>query len=464
MRTVSAFSDVMQAILRFYLRCLVYLLVVWASFFHSARLVIEAGRNPQPGTVIGVARRGLFCGSRGLLISTPPSRVAVSNFSQACFIQHEDATYRSYPFCRITHGRMRLKPQKTDSPDLDALLQLTLAPEQAHSAITHVANLDDAGYNRLVGLAGANHVVMRAFRVIARQDDDPRLADMAAQELAREEQRIDNALTFLLHICDELEHAGCATVVMKSLDHWPDLGSDLDLYTSAEPGRVIQVMLRRLDARIAARSWGDRIAGKWNFIVPGLPEPVEVHARRLGQTGEHAAIAKRLIAGRIPKMVNGRIFLVPSPEERIIVATLQRMYRHFYFRVCDIVDTLELLESGQLDYTELKQASELGGIWLGVATYLRIVHDYVLQYRGAGPDLPPKALHEARFGGGAVRADGKFLRVPIVPNSAHLYIRQMTNTALRGDVAATLRLALLPWIASLAAVAFRITGSDKGIW
>ncbi len=359
---------------------------------------------------------------------------------------------------------MRLKPQKTDSADLDALLQLTLAPEKVHSAIPYLANLDDGGYNRLVRVADANHVVMRAFRVIAGQNSDPRLADMAARELAREQQRIDNAITFLLHICDELEHAGCAMVVMKSLDHWPDLGSDLDLYTSAEPRRVIQVMLHRLDARIAARSWGDRIAGKWSFVVPGLPEPVEIHARRLGQTGEHAAIAKRLITRRIPKTVNGLTFLVPSPEEQIIVAALQRMYRHFYFRVCDIVDTLNLLESRQLDCAELKRASELGGIWPGVATYLRIVHDYALQYRGDCPDCPRQALSEARFGGGVVHPGGKFLRVPIAPNGADLYIRQMTSTALSGDVIATLRLSLLPCLASLAAVAFRITGSDKGIW
>jgi Uncharacterised nucleotidyltransferase len=359
---------------------------------------------------------------------------------------------------------MELKPKKTDSPDLDALLRLTLAPARAHSAITYVANLGAEEYTRLVGVADANHVVIRAFHVIASQDDNPRLAEKAAQELAREAQRIDNALTFLRYICDELEHAGCATAVIKSLDHWPDFGGDLDLYTSAEPQRVIQVMLRRLDARIAARSWGDRIAGKWNFIVPGLPELVEIHAQRLGQTGEHAAIAERLIPRRIPKTVNGRTFLVPSPEERIIVATLQRMYRHFYFRLCDIVDTLNLLESGQLDYAELKLASELGGIWPGVATYLRIVHDYALQYRGDGPDLQLKVLSEARFGGGVVHPDGRFLRVPIVPNGADLYIRQLTSTVLSGDVVATLRLSLLPWLASCASVAFRITGSDKGIW
>ncbi len=358
-----------------------------------------------------------------------------------------------------------LTSQTTTGMDLDALLQLTLAPRKSQPAMAYIASLKDLELHRLVDVADANHVVIRAFRVIAGQSDSTHeLAKAAAAVLAREELRIEHALTSLHHICEELEQGGCPITVMKSLDHWPDLGSDLDLYTSAEPRRVIRIMLQRLGARIAARSWGDRLAKKWNFIVPGLSEPVEIHAQRLGQTGEQRAIARRLITRRMPKTVNGLTFLVPSPEERVMVATLQRMYRHFYFRLCDLVNTLNLLESGQLDFAELKKAADLGGIWPGVATYLRIVCDYSHRYRGESPALPAEVLSAARFGGEVVHPGGKFLRVPIIPKGADLYVRQVTDTALRGDVPATLRLSLLPCFASAAALAFRITGSDKGIW
>jgi hypothetical protein len=217
-------------------------------------------------------------------------------------------------------------------------------------------------------------------------------------------------------------------------------------------------------AHTEPRSWGDRLANKWNFAIPGLPESVEVHAQRLGQTGEQTAMARRFITRRVPQTVNGLTFLVPAVEERVIVATLQRMYRHFYLRVCDVVNTAGLLESGQLDFDELKKAADLGGIWPGVATYLTIVCDYVRQYRGISPQLPPAVLAAARFGGDKIVDRGKFLRVPIMPHGAELYTRQVTHIALRGDVPATLRLSLLPYLASAAAVAYRITGSDKGIW
>ncbi len=191
---------------------------------------------------------------------------------------------------------------------------------------------------------------------------------------------------------------------------------------------------------------------------------MEVHAKRLGQTGEHTALARRFVSRRVSRTLNSYIFQVPAPEEAIIVATLQRMYRHFYFRLCDIVDTARLADSKAIDYHELRTAANLGGIWPGVATYLKIVSDYLEEQRGRGLELPREVTAAALFGGEKIFVRDRFLRVPIIPQGAQLYTRQVTNAALRGDVPATFRLTLLPYLASAAAVAYKLTGSDKGIW
>jgi hypothetical protein len=319
----------------------------------------------------------------------------------------------------------------------------------------------------MLALAHSHHVVMRAMEILAQLRDgaqNPSLAEWAAGAIEHERARIENALSFLETICGALESDGCDVTVIKSLDHWPDLGSDLDLYTNAQPASVIRFMKRHFNARIAARSWGDRLANKWNFIVPGLPELVEVHMGRLGQTGEQVAMANRLRARARTVKIGEQVFRVPSAEDRLMICTLQRMYRHFYFRLCDMVDTARLLETRTVDYDDLRSSAEASAIWEGVATYLCIVSDYVRCYRGRSLDLPLFVRLSARFGGDQLRFKRGFLRLPILPNSARLYAAQLTGLMRKGDLRNSVRLSLLPCLAAAAALGQKITGSDKGIW
>lgn len=350
---------------------------------------------------------------------------------------------------------------------IQGLSSLVLKPQAVQGPIRYLSALNDNDLARVRQIAESHHVVLRALNLVRDQAGDlgfRTLATWASKVVAEEQSRIDNAMSRLSDIMATLAAEGCPAVVMKSLDHWPDLGNDLDLYTTASEEEIQRVFTQALGAKIEARSWGDRLAKKWNFVVPNLRESVEVHVQRLGQTGEHREMAKRFVGRQVTKEVNGYIFPVPSPEESVIVATLQRMYRHFYFRICDIANTARMLESGVIDFPELKTAADLGGIWPGVCTYLNVVSDYVALYRGMALPLPPEIKSEALFGGEKVSAAKLFLRIPVVPQGASLYTRQVTSTALRGDVGATLRLSLLPPLASAAAIAYRVTGSDKGIW
>src|SRR4051812_16091758 len=348
-----------------------------------------------------------------------------------------------------------------------ALLSLTLAPERCQEACRLVAGLNPQERDEFLALADAHHVIIRGLepvRTFALGENNAELERWANAAIEKERARIENALTKLHAIVTELEAGGCPTVVMKSLEHWPDLGNDLDLYTTASERKVIRVMVSKFNAHIEARSWGDRLANKWNFAIPGLPEAVEVHAQRLGQTGEHTELAERFVARRRPKTLLGLTFQIPAPEEALIVATLQRMYRHFYFRVCDVVNTAQDVDADRIDYAELRRACEQAGIWAGVASYLKIVSDKVQQYRGTALNLPQGVLDVARVNGDEVNVRARFLRVPIMPHGAQLYTTQLTRTAVRGDVGGAFRLTLLPPLATAAAVAFKLTGSDKGVW
>lgn len=351
---------------------------------------------------------------------------------------------------------------------LSRLLLSTNKNDAAFAAMrSTLQNFSREDFDTLAALANSNHVIIRgmeALREIMLEAYDPVRSGWASQSIAEEHARIVKAIGYLEKICAAFDQEGFDVTVMKSLDHWPDLGSDLDLYTNSDPAQVCAMMQRRFNAEIAARSWGDRLAGKWNFNIPGLPEPVEVHMCRLGQTGEQRVIAASLPARSRVVTMEGRRFRVPSASDRIMISTLQRMYRHFYFRLCDIVDSAWLVNSGLLDFEDLRCSAQAAGIWEGVATYLAIVSDYVRQYRGVGLDLPRFVTDTARFGGDLVYFGKDFLRVPIMPQSAGLYGTQLAGLLRKRELQSSARLGLLPWLATAAAVGQKITGSDKGIW
>jgi hypothetical protein len=328
-----------------------------------------------------------------------------------------------------------------------------------------VSTFSPQDFGELWSLATSHHVIVRAFpalhQVLAAVGHER--AEWVEQVLLKERARIQRALSFLLPICQALKQVG-AVIVIKSLAHWPDLGNDLDLYTNAESADVVAIMVGRFHARPDARSWGDRLANKWNFVVPGLPELVEVHVSRLGQTGEQVAITNSLVTRARSAQFGPEMFPVPGPEDALMVSTLQRMYRHFYLRLCDVVDTAHLVDSGSVDYVYLKSLAQSAGLWDGLATYLVTVSGYVKPYRGEALSLPSPVTNAARFGNELIRFRRKFLRIPIFPQAARLYASEWKRLLLNGELESTLRLSLLPGLAAAAALELKLTGSDKGIW
>ena len=350
---------------------------------------------------------------------------------------------------------------------IDAFFKITLKPHSAADLFPLLASFNAQQRQDFVVLADSNHVIIRVFEVINRiagNRGDGEIQAWAVGILTAERARTNNALTYLQRVCIALEEADCPVVVMKTLDHWPDLGNDLDLVSTGRRADIVKVFTQELNSRIEPRSWGDRLANKWNFTLPGLRESIETHIGRLGQTGEHIMLAHRFIDRRAHVQLNSLDFFVPAPEERIFAATLQRMYRHFYFRVCDILNAASLVESGRLNFSELRLAAQQAGIWAGVASFLNIVSEYVRQYRGTGLNLPGEVISAAALGADKMYTRGRFLRVPIMPYGARLYTRQLFQTVFSGNVPGALRLTLLPPLASAAAVASKITGTDKGVW
>src|SRR5579885_72770 len=95
--------------------------------------------------------------------------------------------------------------------------------------VQYLSSLSADEFSDVLSTADKHHVLVRALRVVeqaALQMADGRLASASNKAILTETARVQFAVEFLEHICEALESAGCPTVVIKSLDHWPDLGSD----------------------------------------------------------------------------------------------------------------------------------------------------------------------------------------------------------------------------------------------
>jgi len=288
--------------------------------------------------------------------------------------------------------------------------------------------------------------------------------EMLGVALSQERERASTAIAFLQAIVDNFEQRGHPIMVMKTLDHWPDTGSDLDLLVGAPEHVVVSIFENDFCAKRQAPSWGDRLAHKYNFRIPGLGELVEVHVGCLGQTGEQKNLASCLLSRKVYEDFGRNSLPVPMPEDRIVIATLQRMYRHFYIRLTDIVNIFGLLASGRIHFDQLQSVAEIGAIWPGVSTLLVIVHQHGLSYGGSASELPEIVREAAQFGARQTYLGKKFVRVPILPQAAKLFLRQWAGNMQKHDFKATMRISLLPLLATAAFLSFRLTGDDKGVW
>ena len=354
-------------------------------------------------------------------------------------------------------SRLLLQPPIRGADDL----------EDKEAFVRELIHLQPEEFEDLLALAGSHHVIVRALEAFLQEAGDMEnsaIVDRAKSALEAERARIRTALPILHQICQEFHGLGFGPVVIKSLDHLPDLGSDLDLYADTKPNVIVTLMKERFGATVASRSWGDCLANKWNFMVPGMPELVEIHVGRLGQTGEQVVLASSLVLHTRKISVGDMDFRVPSIADRLLISILQRMYRHFYFRLCDIVDCVQLAETEGIDYHSLRTRAEAADIWQGAATYLAIISDYATSYRGKGLDLPEFVKTSARFGGDALYFGHGFLRVPILPKAGNLYMLQLGAGLRRLQLRNSARLSLLPMLAAAAAIGKKVTGSDKGIW
>ncbi|MCK4462952.1 MAG: nucleotidyltransferase family protein [Candidatus Omnitrophica bacterium] len=197
--------------------------------------------------------------------------------------------------------------------------------------------------------------------------------------LNEEKIRLERALELIDKVTKEFEKRNLSIMVIKTLDNYPDLGHDVDLYTNAPIKDIDDILINTFKAKLENPTFSEKLAHKRNYKVNGYTT-LEIHCSQLGQLGEDRQLAKDLIATKEKTEINGKIAYIPRPEYRIILCVLQRIYRHFNIRICDVKNTIDILNSNSIDWAYLRQISAEYGIWEGVSRYFSYTQTLSLRY------------------------------------------------------------------------------------
>lgn len=338
--------------------------------------------------------------------------------------------------------------------------------QKFEASLEHVRRLPSKSIEGLMERATSQRVLRRSLEILKPHfpPDREDACRLLAATLHAERERSQTLISVLDRIVRAFHGRGYPVLVMKTLDHWPDTGSDVDLLASGDDQEVCSVLEHDFGAVRQAQSWGDRLAHKFNFTVPGLGELVEIHIGCLGQTGEQEKLAEGVLSRRIEHPFGNYVIPVPIQEDRIIIATLQRMYRHYYIRLTDIVNIFGAVRRGAVDFERLKALASESAIWPGVATLLTVICQHGVRFGGKPVNLPDFVGTATRFDAHRTYVDRKFVRVPLMPEAANLYMLQLAQNGRSRNLRAVARLSLLPILATAAFFSFRVTGHDKGIW
>ena len=220
----------------------------------------------------------------------------------------------------------------------------------------------------LLQIAAQNGVLIRVVDQLETIGLEPRhFFSAAVREMRARNQR---KLALISHISERCTQANVEFIFPKALQSYPDMPGDIDLYVAGTSLDIDRVILKGLQTKSLKRTLRNRIEGTANYMVRGCDAPLEIHHGRLGLAGEHKSYIGRLIENAVDARAEGQEFLVPSPEDQLVLQALQRVVQRSYLRLSDVVTTIRLLSRHELNWDYVIRTVKDLNIVYGLSCYL----------------------------------------------------------------------------------------------
>jgi hypothetical protein len=309
-------------------------------------------------------------------------------------------------------------------------------------------SFDADAWDELLRVARRNFVLVRLSNRLGELGvPTPAFFEQAA---ARERQRAAAMFEVIGRVGRACEGRGVAYIFAKSFQHYPDVGGDIDLFVASRSTDVDAAVLEGTPAEPVARDLRSRASGVTLYKVYGGEFVLEIHHGRVGLLGEHGALVGQLIRDGRRAEVGGGEFLLPSPEDLLVLHGLQRVYRHGVIRLCDVLSTVALAGHGNPDWDYVLRASERLGTAYGLRSYLTYVGQIYRETLGRellSPEL--KSELEVADCGRAEPRGGVYV-FPRGRVVGRIYLGKVRAAVRAGNWEGLSRLSLMPLVAASA--------------
>jgi hypothetical protein len=259
-----------------------------------------------------------------------------------------------------------------------------------------------------------------------------------------EKDRIGRTMELIKILDGICRREGIGRLFLKSFQHFPDMGNDIDLLVMDYSDRFDKVVEKEAGFRPMPGNIMNFISGKSDIMCESYPSPIEVHHGRIGHLGEHLHYPRELMSNCMYFEVDGIPIPIPSSEDQLLIHTLQRMYYHFYIRISDLIGSIKLVKTEGLNWDRIIGTSDKINIRNGLSAYLSYLDEAHL--RAFGSTVVPKdvsrILNVGRYRG--LTFTKGYYKYPLISVASRVYISKITKGAITGDLAGAFRSALMP--------------------
>jgi len=339
------------------------------------------------------------------------------------------------------------------------LLKLLLIEENQGSAYLKEEIDTVFTVEQIYKLAKSNNMIMRLGRVINNTGDT---AIMLRWEniLRIERERCDKSAALIKEIAQGLDRENIKYAVIKTLDSYPDCGTDVDMFVDA-PFKITKEWIRKVyNGKVRPRKIAEVMCGKMSASIQGYPI-LELHCRMMGQVGEQATFARSLTKNIRLFEAGGLRAYIPSKEEQVIIIAIHRLYRHLSFKISDIVNAITLLKEADFNWERLFKLSEDCGMSKGIAYLLGVLENIHTTYFNNG--FMPERYKGLIDNGARLSFRHWFFRIPLFRVPPKLYAAEAFYFLRKGRVGSLARLSLIPVLSFIAYTTIKIF-KDDWVW